>query len=252
LNLGGAWDNSSGTISIENTTVNLGGSFTLATLGTLLRTNSTVNLTSTLDLAGQTLTLDSATGPWTFNGGTIKNGTISESGPGQLLIANHDGNILDHVTVNGDLDERTANNAQLNIVNGLVLKGTLRIDHNATVTFNGTQTFSTGTIEFVGDAGFLALPGSANLTLGPGAIIHGKSGLIGASLFFGGSGTLSNQGLISADVAGGTVIVHTAAFNNTGTIAATAPGSTLSVRVNPFTNAGAVQELNGGFVVINP
>ncbi len=251
LNLGGAWDNRSGTISFENTTVNLGGSFTLSTLGTFKRTASTVNLTTALDLAGQTLTLDATTGSWTLNGGTIKNGTITENGAGQLLIANNGGNTLDHVTVNGDLDETTAN-AQLNIVNGLVLNGTLRIDHNAIASFNGAQTFATGTIEFVGDSGNLALAGSASLTLGPAVVVHGKSGIIGASLFFGGSGTLSNEGLISADVSGGTVTVHTAVFNNTGVIAATAPGSTLSIRVTPFTNAGTTQQLNGGVVSITP
>ena len=251
LTLVGTWNNQRGTISVANTTLNLGGIFTLGTLGTLHSTAATVNLTSTLDLAGATLALDATTGPWTLNGGTIKNGTITESGPGQLLIANNGGNTLDHVTVNGDLDE-TISNAQLNLVNGLILHGTLRIDRNSVANFVGTQTLAGGAVEFVGESGFLALSGGSSLTLGPGVVVHGKSGVLGGSIYFPGSGTLINQGLISADVAGGTLTINTTQFENTGTVEANGAGSSVVVRSNPFTNTGSIKELNGGKVVSVP
>ena len=53
LNVGSGssvWSNL-GSISASNSTVNLGGSFTLAGLGTFTRTGGTVNLTGSMDVA---------------------------------------------------------------------------------------------------------------------------------------------------------------------------------------------------------
>src|SRR5207247_860307 len=91
---------------------------------------------------------------------------------------------------------------------GLILNGVLRIDHNAAVVFEGTQTLATGTVEFAGDSGILGLSGVASLTLGPNVVVHSKSGNIGQRVFFGGPQSLINQGLISADVPGGTLTIN--------------------------------------------
>ena len=56
LTLGGTWSNT-GTISESRATVNLGGLFTPAGLGTFNRSGGTVNLTGTLDSTGTTLAL---------------------------------------------------------------------------------------------------------------------------------------------------------------------------------------------------
>src|SRR5262249_2632254 len=136
------------------------------------RTGGILNVTGKLDLQGQTLTLDTARGPWILIGGTIQNGTITQTGTGKLLFTAGAFNTLDNVTVNGDLDV-TSPNAFLHVKNGLVLDGVLRIDNSAAVGFEGTQTFATGTVEFTGDSGTLGLDEDAALTLGPNVIVHG-------------------------------------------------------------------------------
>src|SRR5437763_11619150 len=116
-------------------------------------------------------------------------------------------NVLDTVTLDGDLYVTLAN-AQFRIIHAFPTRRSSDLDRNSRVSFDGTQTLSTGTVEFVGDSGFLILDGGSSLNLGSAEVLHGKSGDIGGSLFFGGTGTLINQGLISADVAGGTLAIH--------------------------------------------
>ncbi len=60
-----------GTITATNSTVNLGGNFTLAGLGSFTRSGGTVNLTGTLNNTGTTLAFTAATGSWDLVGGTI-------------------------------------------------------------------------------------------------------------------------------------------------------------------------------------
>ena len=54
FSLSGTWNNA-GTITSSNSTVNLGGTFTLANLGTFNRSGGTVNVTGTLNNTGTTL-----------------------------------------------------------------------------------------------------------------------------------------------------------------------------------------------------
>ncbi len=82
---------------------NLGGSSHGPNLGTFNRTAGTVNLTGTLDNTGTTLALNATTGSWNLVGGTLKNGTLSETG-GAKLVGTASGGTLDGVTLNGDLD----------------------------------------------------------------------------------------------------------------------------------------------------
>ena len=53
-NVGGAWTNV-GSISVTNSTTSLGGSLTLASLGSFTRSGGTVILSGTLDNSGTTL-----------------------------------------------------------------------------------------------------------------------------------------------------------------------------------------------------
>lgn len=78
--------NADGTITAVDTTVNLGGSFTLPDLGTFQRTRGTVNLTGTLRNADDTLAFDSATGTWNLDGGTIVGGAITQSAGVELTV----------------------------------------------------------------------------------------------------------------------------------------------------------------------
>ncbi|MCE9591901.1 MAG: Ig-like domain-containing protein [Planctomycetes bacterium] len=235
LRLEGAWDND-GTISLTNSTLNLGGTFANADIGTLNRTGGAVNLTGVLTNTGATLALDAATGSWNLAGGTIAGGTVSATG-GAALTATTSGGTLDGVILSADLNLTTAS-ALVTVTNGLTLNGVLTLGANYTrVTFNGTQTLGgTGSVVF-GD--FYANPlivgqTGTTLTIGPNMMIHGGSaqgygGQIGYSDYFGGGNNTSiiNQGTINADV------------NATG----------LTVRIpgtGTTTNAGSMLATNGG------
>ena len=84
---------------------------------------------------------------------------------------------------------------------------------------NGTVVFGNG------NAGYNALRavvGGMTLTLGPGITVHGQNGTIGDATALGGPGNVSvvNQGTISADVAGGTIVLDAQPFNNQGVMSA--------------------------------
>ena len=98
LNLKGTWTSALGsTITVNNSTLNLGGSFTQTGL-TLDRTGGTVNLVGTVT---GNLVLDATTGVWNLAGGALRNGTLTETGAGQLL-GTSSGGTLDGMTVNGN------------------------------------------------------------------------------------------------------------------------------------------------------
>ena len=228
LTLNGTWNNK-GTMNANAATVNLDGTFTLEQLGAFNRTGGTVTLGAggVLDLSGATLALDGRTGPWTLNGGTIKGGSVTQNGGAKLIITNNGGNTLDGVRVNADLD---LTGARLRIRNGLTLSGSVLLDNGGTLTFAGNQTFDNGSVVFVGTSGTLGVEDKSTLTLGPNAVVRGRTGTIGQPLLAGQTNKLINQGLISADVAGGT----------------------LTIKPTVFENTGKVEEKNGGKVVIVP
>ena len=207
LNTVGTWS-STGTISEQGSTLNLGGSFTTAGLGIFApapavsfnRSGGTVNLTGTLDNSGNILPLDSRTGGWNIAGGTIVGGTIATSG-GNVLTAVNNSNTLSGVTLDGTVDVSSNFAPKLAVTNGLTLNGTILLgaangSNVGLLTAQGTQTWSgTGSILFGGsDTTTLSISAGATLTLGSGLTVHGQSGTI--------SGTFINQGTISADLAG--------------------------------------------------
>ena len=78
LNLGGTFTNQGSITTIGSSTVNLSGTFTLANLGNYTpSTNTVTNIDGTLDNTGQTLTLAGVTGQWFLNQGTILNGNLN-------------------------------------------------------------------------------------------------------------------------------------------------------------------------------
>ncbi len=126
------------------------------------------------------------------------------------------------------------------------------LDNGGGISFAGNQTFATGSIVFAGNSGSLGIANGTTLTLGPAMVVRGKTGLIGASVFTMAPGNLINQGLISADVAGGTLTVSPTQFENPGTLRADGTGASVVIRVTPFTNTGTIEELNGGKIVTTP
>src|SRR5262249_28503074 len=129
INLGGngasAFTNQ-GVINVTGATLGLYGSLTLAGLASINRSGGTVNLGGSLDLQNGTLALTAATGSWNLLGGSVKNGTLSESG-GALLVFTNSGGTLTGMTVNGALDLSRQQNAWVRIYGGLVLNGTMSL-----------------------------------------------------------------------------------------------------------------------------
>src|SRR5207249_1535264 len=101
LSFSGGWSNS-GTITAANSTVNLGGTFTVAGLGSFSRSGGAVNLTGTLANAGATLALSAATGSWNLLGGTVQGGTVSVTGGAMLVGTGSGGSLNGNVTLKGD------------------------------------------------------------------------------------------------------------------------------------------------------
>ena len=212
LNLSGAWSNT-GTITATAATLNLGGSFTTAGLGTVNGSGGTVNLTGTLNNAASTLTLGPASGSWNLVGGTISGGTLSETGGAELVVTGSSGT-LSGVTVSGPLDltgVTTGNSPSLTVSNGLTLNNATVLLGNAAGTtygqmlFNNTETLGgTGTV-LLGkhSSDGLFVNSSSVLTIGPGITVRGSDGYLDNGSSW--TGTIVNQGTISADDSGGLV-----------------------------------------------
>jgi len=241
LTLTGTWTNS-GTLVESGGTLDLGGSFSLAGLGTLNRTNGSVNLTGMLNNTNTTLALNATTGPWVFAGGEIQGGTIAASSVAPLIISS---GTLDGVTVNGSWDVGSSvYGAQLTVLDGLTNNGMLQVGNPTNsnigvINFSGTQTLGgTGTVMF--GSFYNAYPifnslqlvtGGTTLTIGSGLTVRGQNGTIGYSSHYGGPQNVSvvNQGTISCDVSNGTIAIN----------------------AQPFTNQGLAQGVNSGTLMLN-
>ena len=244
LSLGGSWSNA-GTIVSTNSTLNLGDTFTCATLGNFVRTGGTVNVTGTL---GGGLNLDAANGSWTLLGGTINGGAVNTSGGSQLILSNV-GGTLAGVTVNGNIDAATLPSPQATITGGLVLNGTITMGagNNSATLYFGQQNLAAGSLTGNGTIALAGTNGdaivnnsgltgsSSTLIIGPNIKIVGNSG--GLTNDFAG-GTIINQGTIIADVAGGTISINSinGTFSNQGTMQAN--GGTFRTQ-GPFSIDGA-------------
>lgn len=222
-----AWSNA-GTISATNgSTVSLGGDFTVAGLGSFARdASTTVNVTGVLDNTRTTLALNDATGSWILNGGTIKNGTLTETDGAELYFK---GGTLDGVTADSDLDMATYGSA-VYVADGLTLNNTtLSLGNESATTassliFAGNETLGgTGTVLFGASAGNTIYAGEFDwitLTIGPGIVVKGTAGTLTQTYYDYGRGTIVNEGTISADGSGGgiagTINISSPGFYNTG------------------------------------
>jgi len=250
------WSNS-GTITVTGSTLNLGGLFTLPGMGTFNQSANTVNLVGMLDNTGTTLALSPATGSWVLDGGTLKNGTLTETGGAELEFTTS--GTLDGVTVDGNLDltgdssaaQPDVDVADADVIDGLVLNGTADLGNASGTTygrlfFNNNETLSgTGTVVF-GTNVLNELSGNTSwmfpttLTIGPGIAVLGSDGSIQAS-------SIVNQGTIIAEVPGLTpspdTITVGSDVTNEGTIEAMA-GETLTI-YNCTNTAGSTISATG-------
>jgi hypothetical protein len=254
----------SGTISVDATsTLNLGGTFATATLGSIASAG-TVNITGTLTNTLNTLTLNSTTGSVRLFGGTIDGGTVAATGGAALIATTSGGTLANGVTLDGIFDLTSSYGVHASVTGGLKLVAGSVVEIGSSNGFyahlsfdGGSQTLSGGGKVLFGSStsNFLQAGPSAGsaLTIGSGIVVHGQSGAIGYSANYGGDTnvTFTNQGTIDADGASGTITLDGLGWSNanTGTIQASNNGSatlagsgsnsgTISVAANSTLNLG--------------
>ncbi|MGH7937057.1 MAG: hypothetical protein ACREFG_00990, partial [Chthoniobacterales bacterium] len=218
------WTNAGGTLVLNNSTINLGGTF--SDPGAISRTGGTINVTGTWNLSNYLLS--GSTGDFVLNGGTIKGGSLALDG-GTLRFSNNGNNILDGVTVSGAM-QLSASSAIVRLLNGTSFSEADLTGANSRLIVEGTtgtpsSTLSDALINMDGSNVSFGLSRDITLTLDSSTTIRGM-GSIRSDLQFSGVGTIINQGTIVADLS----------------------GQTLTINPDSFTNEGSVRAINGGKV----
>ena len=195
--------------------------------------------------------MNSTTGSWVLNGGTIVGGTITDTSTALLSISSNGSNALNGVTIGAAsiLDQSTLANSSVTITGGLTLNGTLNFGQTtsansfATITFLGSQHLSgSGTVNIgVNTASGISpyppyriFAESTNsgttpavLTIDSGMTINGGTGSL--------SGYFANDSIV-----------------NNGTVQAPASGAALYLGGGgAFTNAGTISSTNAGLYLTN-
>jgi len=189
LNLGGTYNNL-GTIVATDSTVRLGGAFTIAGLGGFSRTGGSVQITGTLD-NGPGLTLDSTTGNWVIAGNSrIVGGVLDTLDGTSFSTAGRSNNfpVLDGVTINGTLS--VSANSFIAVTNNLTLNGfvslvgqsgsffaALNFDALTPQLLNGTGTLRMST-------GEATAVNAGDLTVGADITLEGATGRYKATRSF--------------------------------------------------------------------
>jgi hypothetical protein len=197
----------------------------------------------------------SPSGGMSITNSGISGGTLTSAVP--VIFSSSSNNILSSVNATlGGINLTGGGIAR--IINGsLTLNGTANIDGGGILAFQETQMLSgSGTILFGANTeNALAIDSnsSATLTLGSNVYIHGQNGTIGGPAFIGGTTKLINNGVISADVSGGTITLNPTStdadsVDNAGTLEA-ANGGALNISSN-LTNTGAVEAFDGSSITM--
>jgi hypothetical protein len=250
----------SGAIAVSNATFALGGTFNatrLSNLGKISFSQGVLLLSGTADNRNATLTLGNGVLPAPLSlGGTIWGGTVIDQGGGVSFAPESgvfNGAIYRGSLTLGDGSAVTlANGASLQSASGGI--GTASITGSAAGLFlRGTEILNQATLSlgnaqaasFIATSDPLFASQGASVTLGANMTIN-QTGARAAILAnatspmagYGMADSLNNQGVITANIAGGTLTLGGAGIIvNSGTIAVDA-GETLAVSVNNFTNTG--------------
>ena len=255
------WSNA-GTISESAGTLNLGGSLTLAQLGTVNHTGGVINITGTLDDTGTTLNVGTGTALGAVvlaSNGTIKNGTIADAGSGLTFS----GGTLDGVTYQGPLNLSQASSS-LYIKDGITLtgaggsgNGTINLTGTGSYLYAvGTETLDNATLN-IGNGSSTDyvynddISAAAVLTLGTHLTINqtGSTAYLTGYDDRTGSGIV-NEGTINAGYNGGSFTINDISFINQGTINVS-NGDSVTINATSFSNAaGGILSLNGGTLSI--
>ena len=242
LTLAGSWD-CSGELRIRNdSTVNLGGSFSQTSVADARwnRRGGTVNLTGNL-LLGGTLTHTLAMGPWILKGASITGGTLASTGG--TLIATSATSTLDGVFLDADLDLAQTSGSQVTITNSVQLGNGRKIFVGAADgTTYGYLSFTGG----VGGIATLSASGTASVVLGTSTsnLIRDVS-----------NGTVVTLGS-GITVSGGAASIYatyaSSSLTIAGSVEATTPGKAINLGYSnyPVAISGTVRASGGDLHLI--
>ena len=242
LNTSGGWS-ILGTMSINNTTLNAGGTFTNAgfNFGGFTRTGGVVNLTGTLTNTSSTLTLNAATGTWNLFGGAVFGGTVTVA-DGQALAPTSSGGTLNNVTMSQDLVISAA--SAYVVIQGTTTFPAAHLTGNSTgIYFTPGYTLNSSVIAEGATAGgraiTMAYGGTGTFTIGSTGVIR-LAANCGGNLTMNNSSaaTIVNNGLITAEAATRTLTIQNSGLTNNGTLQATA--GTLTVSPTTWSNPGGI------------
>jgi hypothetical protein len=241
-----SWSNS-GDIIVSGGTLVLAGNVETSQLGRVSVTGGTISLTGTLDNAGTTLTLGSASMPSLSLAGTIVGGTLDDPGA-DLSVGAAGIPVLDGVQYQGTLS-LGGSSETLRVRDGLSLAGTATITGaGAALGFWGTQEFDNASVQ-IGASGTASaidvehdygLTAGSTLTLGPSLTVT-QVGLL-AAIGLASDRPLDgivNDGTIVAGVSGGDFTIGGTSFSNQGSIAVS-NGDTLAITAGAFSNGGLI------------
>ncbi len=144
LTLQGGFIDNEGTITATNSTVNLAGEFSQAGLGTFIRNGGTVNVSGKVD---GNIILDSTTGSWNFIGNFILQDSQITENDGVIAGFTANGQILERVTINGDLNLTLSQNGFLYVLDSLTVTGDLHLG-NASGTTTAEIILGSGAANF--------------------------------------------------------------------------------------------------------
>jgi hypothetical protein len=223
------------------------------------RNGGTLNLSTNVANAGGTINAQAGS-TVLQNGVTISGGTVSTATTGAFAVTNNGNNVLSGVTVSGNVDMSSAQNSRERIFNGLTLDGVVNIANggvlslDAGATNGNAQTISgTGSLNMNDPGAWVSIEGTGTTTIGSGVTIHGE-GNLGQANYSSGNNTLINNGLISADIAGGTLTINTPANGGILTNMALVDarnGGTLNLSTNVANAGGTINAQAGSTVLQN-
>jgi len=227
-----SWKNT-GTLSETGGELNLGGSFSAASLADFKRTGGLVNLTGTLNNAQNTLDIGSngtfGTGGLNKFSGIIKNGSLISS-DGTVLTS--DNGTLSKVIIGSDLVENGS----------MVVRQSLTLADGVTLNIGSSAWNILGRITSPGTASMLMEGGTLS---GPALTIYKGVTLRGYGLISSESDKdfITNNGTILADNSGHELTIDSAYFINTGTLGV----STGTLNINPafWSNKGVISQTGG-------
>jgi Dockerin type I domain len=241
--IGDDWQNL-GTLSLDGATLNLGGSFVFADLGTFDRSSAdpgTVNLYGILDNTGLTLTFNDTIGDWNLiDGGDIIGGIVDAT-PGHQLFGL--GGELDGTTLNAPIS--IAENSTVYVIDGLTLNSSMTLGSAADDTY-GQLYFENSTPQLLDGSGQIIAQGNGAsyltneindpdinhdvVTIGSGITISGNNLVVQGVGFV-------NHGQLNANVPGGNwALSNIYSFENAGSISVS---SNVTFQINNLTNDAA-------------